>query len=235
MSYVAASVRIRCAHRRAQCLRRSPLRACMAGGVPCRVALAASAARRWQGSAVRRTAETLRPRDLDESPVWEFTLGERTVLPNEGSVRPVASSKARDGTGVYLVRSTFVLADGTRATGYCTPRSAPAHHPDNPHLNFGYLAPAVLTEAGPVTFWSVAREQPDLTRLDEQYTRLGRTADEVFPLSFAADVEVGDDEVAAGTLTGFYCLVHLSHAGRRFELFEMLDATRVTNVPLIYP
>ena len=87
--------------------------------------MAASGARRWQASVVRGTAETLRPRDLDESPVWEFTLGERMVLPNEGSVRPVASSKARDGTGVYLVRSTFVFAEGTTAIGYCVPRSAP--------------------------------------------------------------------------------------------------------------
>jgi hypothetical protein len=201
---------------------------------PQELPVAASVARGWQASAVRGTAETLRPRDLDESPVWEFTLGERMVLPNEGSVRPVASSKARAGTGVYLVRSTFVFADGTTATGYCVPRSAPPPHPDNPRLNLGYLAPAVLTEAGPVTFWSVAREQPDLTRLEEQYAPLGRTAGEVFPLSFAADVEVGDDEVAAGTLTGFYCLVHLSHGGRRFELYEMLDAERVTSVPLIY-
>jgi hypothetical protein len=57
----------------------------------------------------------------------------------------------------------------------------------------------------------------------------------VFPLSFAADVDVADDEVAAGTLTGFYCLVHLTRAGRPFELYEMLDADRVTNIPLIYP
>jgi hypothetical protein len=172
---------------------------------------------------------------LEVSPVWEFTLAERTVLSNEGGVLPVASSMAREGVGVYLVRSSFVFADGTTATGYCTPHSEPLPHPGDSHLDLGYLAPAVLTDAGPVTFWSVAEEEPDLARLDEQYARLARTADEVFPLSFAADVDVGDDEVAAGTLTGFYCLVHLARAGCPFELYEMLDADRVTNIPLIYP
>jgi hypothetical protein len=112
--------------------------------------------------------------------VWEFTLAERTVLPNHGGVRPVASSMACEGMGVYLVRSSFVFADGTTATGYCSPYSEPPPHPGDSHLNLGYLAPAVLTDAGPVTFWSVAEEEPDLARLDEQYARLARTADGCF-------------------------------------------------------
>jgi hypothetical protein len=111
-----------------------------------------------------------------------------------------------DGSGIFLVKTRFVLADASVWTGYCVP--SPQSEDENEDV-LGYVLPAICTDAGQVPFWFVR----DLTSADQVdqvvdvahlYAMLGRpSAKEVFPASFASDVPIDEADVASGTIDGF--------------------------------
>ena len=134
-------------------------------------------------------------------------MREKAVGPNEGSVRPRPDLRRHDsavGTGAFVVKTNFALADGSAFIGYCSPVSAevPAEHV------LGYLAPAIVTDAGQVPFWFAADEGPRPEDVLPYYATLEREVDHVFPVSFEVAVPVADDEVTNGVIEAFWFLVY---------------------------
>jgi hypothetical protein len=130
--------------------------------------------------------------DYDES--WYENTDEETVRPWTGST-PVDPSK-----GMFLVRASFTLADGSEHGGFVTPAQTDPAEPD-----FGTLQPHVFAVDGkPLGFWLGAFGHSEADRA-AYYRRLGRNSSEVFPIDFTADNTVSSIAVA-GTLAGFYAI-----------------------------
>lgn len=96
--------------------------------------------------------------------------------------------------GMVIVKARFTLADGTSMAGYLTP----------PSPDFGGLStiqPQIITLRGQVPFWCGAFMATSEV-LAENYARLERTADRVFPLRFTSEIEIVGGPVV-GVLNGF--------------------------------
>jgi hypothetical protein len=162
-----------------------------------------------------RRRQELTPADLANIPVWEFTLREKTTGPNEGEVRgrlDLAANPPVASVNGLAVRSTFVLANGRTMTGVCDPTVAGYED------WLGYVQPTIVTDEGQVHFWRLG--MPTAEQLARDYRLLGSEALGVFPVSFASDVPVADDQVASGTLEGFGYIeerVTNIRGSRRFE------------------
>lgn len=145
---------------------------------------------------IRRQVYELTPADLDQSSIWEFALDEEGEPDqDEATVRPWEGGEPLDpADGMFVVRATFVLADGTRLGGYVTP---PAQGGDS----IGTIQPIIVTPEGQVGFWCGIMA-PTSEALASHYVRLGRDAAGVFPLNYRSDVEIVGGSVT-GTITGF--------------------------------
>ena len=164
----------------------------------------------------RITLSDLRDDDLRAFPVWEVADGNRVDIFREkvtASTRPGPVSSG-DGSGLFAVRSTFLLAAGQTKTGFCVPSAATG--PDV----LGYLRPTICTATAQVPFWFV---RPNVRSMSEAvasvdlaalYAMLGHTADEVFPAAFEADVEVDRQDAASGVLEGFSVIAYLPSEDR---------------------
>lgn len=145
---------------------------------------------------VRRQVYELTLRDLVDHPVWEFALDEEGEEgQDEATVRPwEVSPPVNAGDGMFVVRASFQLADGTRAVGYLTP---PVQGDDS----IGTVQPVIVTDQGQVMFWhGVMVPTPDHRR--EAYAKLGRSAEQVFPIRYTSDVALMGGLVR-GVLMGF--------------------------------
>jgi hypothetical protein len=162
-----------------------------------------------------RTLDSLTPVDLTTCAVWELTLREKAVGPNEGQVRPRPELVRYDDSasgGVYAVRTYFDLACGDRLVGYATPISDP---PGPEEHRLGYFAPAITTERGQVPFWHVVEKEPSSADWEGALVRLGRSVDEVFPVRWRTDVPRVDGRHYEGQIDAFHFLVY---GGEGFQL-----------------
>jgi hypothetical protein len=116
---------------------------------------------------------------------------------------------------LFVVRTHFTLRDGTSHVGYSSPVPATDEAPDD---LLGYLAPAIVTERGQVPFWFVVDSPPEPDFIRALYDRLARSRDQVWPVTFSADVKTRDDEVDTGTINEFQFLVS---DGREFRLLRL--------------
>jgi hypothetical protein len=90
-----------------------------------------------------------------------------------------------------VVRTSFALADGSIRHGYCVPTE-----PIEPEeFMLGYLVPAIVTEDGRIPFWFAPDWSPSDEELRAFYDLLGRRPGDVFPIGFAAEVELGDNRL----------------------------------------
>ncbi len=121
--------------------------------------------------------------DLIRYPVWEFALDEEGEEgQDEATVRPCETTSPLDLTdGMFVVRAAFALADGARMQGYLTP-------PVQGDAGLGTLQPVIITDHGQVFFWCGVIH-PDAKILAQSYERLGRSAERVFPIQVASDVD----------------------------------------------
>jgi hypothetical protein len=148
---------------------------------------------------IRKQVYELTLRDLDRFPAWEFALDEEGEEgQDEATVRPCEVSGPIDPSeGMFIVRAAFTLADGTKLCGFLTP---PFHHNDG----LGTLQPVIITERGQVMFWR-GMCGPKAKDLAQNYEKLGRSADCVFPIEVVSDVELVGGHVRT-TIPGFMVL-----------------------------
>ena len=152
-----------------------------------------------KGVGVRRQVYELTLDDLDNFPVWEFSLDEKDEKSqDESTVRPYTAPGPLDPADrMFIVRAAFTLADGSKTKGYVTP---PARGDDG----LGILQPIIVTERGQVRFWC-GTAVPDSKRLARCYEVLGKEAGRVFPLRFESAVELVGGPVR-GSVPGFLIL-----------------------------
>jgi len=141
---------------------------------------------------IRKQVYELTVQDLVEHPVWEFALDEETEPEqDEATVRPYSETGPADpSNGMLIVKAKFVLADGTPLFGYLTPpvrSDSPLGMFSGDHL--ATTQPQIITPRGQVSFWLGARK-PSTEDLEDQYGKLERRPDKVFPLHFANEAEV---------------------------------------------
>lgn len=130
--------------------------------------------------------------DYDEP--WYDDTNEETFRPWTGTI-PVDPAE-----GIFLVRATLTLADGSKHPGFLSPAELTGSERD-----LETVQPQVFPVDGqPIGFWLGAFGFGESER-EEYYRRLGRGAAEVFPATFAAD-EGFTSPTIAGVLAGFYAI-----------------------------
>jgi hypothetical protein len=120
--------------------------------------------------AVRKQVYELALHDLSLFPVWEFRVDEKDEAgQDESTVRPyIAAGPLDPADRMFVVRTAFTLADGSRMHGYLTP---PVRGDDGP----GTLQPVIVTSRGQVRLWCGTAEA-DTRRLARSYDLLGKEA-----------------------------------------------------------
>ena len=153
---------------------------------------------------VRKQVYLLTEDDLRDHEVWEFALDEEGVEgQDEATVRPFSPQGELDASsGMFVLRASFRLADGSRMSGYLTP-------PAGSDSGLGTIQPVIVSASGQVTFWQGIR-RPQRTELDDWYRRLGRTASQLFPLEFNSEVPLVRGPVR-GTIPGFLVVQSLGN------------------------
>ena len=140
---------------------------------------------------IRKQITELTNEDLAEHPIWELAIDEEGEEgQDEETVRPRGDLSVADpADGIFIVRTEFVAADGTRFDGFLFPHETRA---------VSFVQPTIVTDGGHVAFW-FGMIPPRAGALEWSYERLGKTADELFPLRYRA---VAGAEVD-GELHGF--------------------------------
>jgi hypothetical protein len=148
---------------------------------------------------IRKQVFELTPKDLRDCAVWEFALDEEGVEgQDEATVRPVSTTGALDpAAGMFIVRASFLLADGTRMSGYLTPGVAGDR-------GLGTVQPVIVGETGQVGFW-MGTIRPQRSDLEKWYRELGKSAGQLFPLEFRSEVTLVGGPVV-GSVPGFLVL-----------------------------
>lgn len=152
---------------------------------------------------IRRQVYELTAADLERFPVWEFALDEEDEDDqDEATVRPYGGSLPLDPSdGLFIVRASMTLSDGTRLSGYLTP-------PVNGESGLDSLHPAVVAPDGQVLFWCGMLEPPS-EHIAKNYRLLGsKSLDDVFPVRFESDIALVGGPVA-GEIPGFVVLEDL--------------------------
>ncbi len=158
-----------------------------------------------ESMSIRRQDYRLTQVDLTQYPAWEYALDEEGLEgQDERTVRPYHASPPLDLKKAYfIVRARFHLADGTQMVGYIKPIKLSGSGFMDPVIPVD-MNPVIVTEQGQVTFWYGALK-PEIEHISQNYRLLNKKPSEVFPIGFAADIEVLDS-ITVGTLEGFlYC------------------------------
>lgn len=136
-----------------------------------------------EAAAIRKQVTDLRPDDLAPYPIWEFALDEEGEEgQDEETVKPRPDlDRADPAEGIFIVRTEFVAADGTRFDGYASPHE---------EAHIFYTQPTIVTADGQVGFW-FGGVPPRPGRLEASYRILGKSAAELFPVRYRALVEHG--------------------------------------------
>lgn len=148
---------------------------------------------------VRKQVYDLTLSNLQQNPVWEFALDEEgNEGQDEATVRPYKyKGILNPSEGMFIVRASFTLADGTVMQGYLTP-------PPQNDKTLGVVQPVIITERGQVLFWCGVIA-PSEERIAQSYTVLGKSAECVFPLAFESAVPLVGGEIK-GSIPGFLIL-----------------------------
>jgi hypothetical protein len=137
--------------------------------------------------------------DLNTFPIWEFKLDAHGAEgQDEATVQPYTVSGPLDPTDrMFVVRTAFTLADGSRIKGYITP-------PVRGREGVDTMQPVAVMAKGQVRFWC-GTFTPDPKRLAHSYNLLGKEAARVFPLRFESEVQLKAGP-ARGSIPGFLVL-----------------------------
>lgn len=124
--------------------------------------------------------------DLSHTPVWQYE-GDRDseayVVPSD------LASLTEFAQGVFIVRTTFTLNDGTSATGYCSPAD---------DSGIDYVQPVIITRHGHVRFYY--ESNPPSPEPETSLRKLERSFEDVFPVHYRAEVPV-DGRLVEGVVS----------------------------------
>jgi hypothetical protein len=119
---------------------------------------------------------------------------------DEETFRPWLKSKTIDpAKGIYLIKSTFTLSDGTTLMGFITP--IPKSEGDKTRL-LGSIQPHVFSHTNDVICFWFGMLQPSDSYIAKLYHLLGKEASSVFPVRFDADPGLSEG-ITSGTIPGF--------------------------------
>jgi hypothetical protein len=158
--------------------------------------------------------------DLMQFPAWEYALDEEDVQDqNEKTLRPYLIPPPLDREKAYfVVRARFTLANGASLTGFVKPLRQSQDKLMQPLIPYD-LNPVIVTDQGHVPFcYGVFK--PDEATISENYKRLGYKAENVFPISFIADIEVRNS-VSEGVSEGFLFFEHNSQNFFKLKLSDV--------------
>ncbi len=146
---------------------------------------------------IRKQVYELSAQDLEKYPMWEYALDEEDEPDqDEATVRPVQELPANpEDRSQVVLAMTLTLADGTSSYGVIK-------CPTTPDWDMSDLLPAMLVNDGMVSFWQGVRV-PSRDTLSNEYRRIGKVAEQVFPAGFRTLVEI-DGHIVHGTIDGFY-------------------------------
>jgi hypothetical protein len=116
---------------------------------------------------------------IDYNEPWYDDTDEETFRPwTKGT--PVQPSNA-----MFLVKSEFTLADGTKHEGFITPQQ-PEQKNNEPYLDLSILQPYIFVEDGnKVGFW-LGCMPPNVieTVKKDNYSLIGKSPEDIFPIVF---------------------------------------------------
>lgn len=149
---------------------------------------------------IRRQVYELTPADLERFSVWELSLDEEGEQgQDEATVRPYETNGPVDpAVGMFIVRASMTLADGTRLMGYVTPSAQGG-------ADLSSCQPAVVVTEGQVSFWrGMCALRPE--DISNSYALLKKASPaQVFPIKFESDVPIACGPVV-GEVLGFLIL-----------------------------
>jgi len=120
--------------------------------------------------------------DLSASPVWRYSSGDGDA---SAIVEPTEKAELSESeSSVYVVSTTFILADGTSVPGVCSPQDA---------SGLDYIQPVLFGVDGHVRLSTVRTDAQEVAQ------HLRRRTAAVFPLQFRCNVPV-DGVVLSGTI-----------------------------------
>jgi hypothetical protein len=144
----------------------------------------------------RRQVYELSARDLLDIPAWQFATNEEGIPgQDEATVRPYLRMPVNSADGLLVVRATFTLASGTNFIGYISPP------PPGKKGCVHKFHPNIVTDRGQVPFY-FGIFPPSKERIAELLHALGKSAGEVFPLSFKTDSPIQGGAIE-GQVAGF--------------------------------
>ena len=127
---------------------------------------------------------------------WYDDTDEETFRPWDKGF-PVSPSLA-----MFLVKSTFTLADGTIYEGFITPQE-PGQK--NTHPDLGILQPYIFAHNGQaVGFWFGCLNV-DKEIKESIYSLIGKNAKDIFPITFHANENLAEG-IVSGKVYGFYAV-----------------------------
>ena len=124
------------------------------------------------------------PLDLDTTPIWRYhgDADEQAVVEPDQTFRD-------DGSGAWIAKTAFTLADGTALPGYCSPIDD----------GIDYVQPVMIAGSRHVPLYSkTAPSGVDTTAVCEG---LGRTSGAIFPIDFVCAVPLPDGSRLRGVIT----------------------------------
>ena len=126
--------------------------------------------------------------DFEIYPIWEFV---REEDPNSKDECTIKGNFENFDTleDSFFVKAKFILNDETVLSGYVTPKSG-----------LSSSQPVILIEDRRILFWH-GTMKPTQNDLLEFYKILNKKAENVFPITWKTEIEVGD--VKTGVIEGF--------------------------------
>lgn len=134
---------------------------------------------------VRKQVYELLPQDFIDHPIWEFCSDEEgTEGQDEATVRPTEKTELSEGLpGGSVVAADVAFPDGSMGVGYLYACD---------ENDIGCLQPNLFAGQSQVNFYlGWLRFVPDApNRVAENYKKIGKDKEGVFPLSFRSRVNV---------------------------------------------
>jgi hypothetical protein len=130
---------------------------------------------------IRKQVYKLTLQDIDNYPIWKFALDEEGIKgQDEATVKPCIDIHIADpNKDIFFVKTEFIANDGSKFFGCCTPSN---------ENNLSTIHPIIITSNGQVNFW-YGRMKPKSDMIKDNYTKLEKDADSLFPLKYKALVQ----------------------------------------------